>query len=65
MSEDKIKQKFENRNLKYQNKQLLNKNTILKKQLTNLNEYFEKRVSEEVDKKLGMQNKEIKIILLT
>ena len=63
MTEEKIKREFETRNLKYQNKQLLNTNTILKKQLTNLNEHFEKRVNEEVDKKLGIakQNKVIKI----
>ena len=33
MTEEKIKREFETRNLKYQNKQLLNTNTILKKQL--------------------------------
>lgn len=62
MTEEKIKREFENRNLKYQNKQLLNKNTLLNKQLRDLQEQFETKVNKEVDKKLEIQKQEIKII---
>ena len=33
MNEEKLKNEFEKRNLIYQNKQLLNKNTMINKQL--------------------------------
>lgn len=60
MTEDKLKREFENRNLKYQNKQLLNSNTILNRQFKNLKEHFEKRVNEEITKKVNLIEKENK-----
>lgn len=62
MTEEKLKREFENRNLKYQNKQLLNQNTLLNKQYNNLKEHFDRRVSEEVDKKVKQAKQEIKKI---
>lgn len=62
MTEKIIKQEFENRNLKYQNKQLLNKNTILKKQIKDLNEHFETRVQKEVDNKLENKTQKVKVV---
>ncbi len=52
MTEENLKKEFEKRNLKYHNKQLLNTNTVLKKQLKNLSEHFDRRVNEEVDAKV-------------
>lgn len=62
MTEEKIKREFENRNLKYQNKQLLNKNTLLNKQLKDLKEQFEIKVKKEVEKNLESDQHKVKII---
>ncbi len=63
MTEENLKKEFETRNLKYQNRQLLNTNTILNKQYKNLNEHFEKRINEEVNKQIKLierENKELR-----
>ena len=58
MNEEKLKNEFEKRNLIYQNKQLLNKNTMINKQYKNLNNHFKKRVDEKVKERLiPMENK--------
>lgn len=60
MTAENIKAEFEHRNLKYQNKQLLNSNTILNKQLKNLREHFDKRLNEEMNKHINQKEKEIR-----
>ena len=64
MSENDLKKEFEIRNLKYQNKQLLNKNTLINKQYNNLYQNFETRVEKEVKKRLTPMINELKNTLL-
>ncbi len=56
MTKELLEKEYEIRKLKEANKQLMNTNTILNRQYKNLNEHFDRRVNEEVDKKL--KNKE-------
>ena len=64
MSENDLKKEFEIRTLKYQNKQLLNKNTLINKQYNNLYQNFETRVEKEVKKRLTPMINELKNTLL-
>ena len=64
MNEDKLKKEFEKRNLIYQNKQLLNKNTLLNKKYNNLNDHFEKRVDQKVEEKLIPMKSKLKEMAL-
>ena len=59
MTKEEMKKEIENRNLKYQNNQLMNANTILNRQYKNLNEHFEKRVNEKVKVQLKPIEKEV------
>ncbi len=52
MTKELLQKEFEIRKLKNVNKQLINKNTILNKQYKNLNEHFDKRLTEEINKKI-------------
>ena len=52
MTKELLEKDFEIRKLKEMNKQLMNANTILNRKYKNLNEHFDKRVNEEVDKKV-------------
>lgn len=60
MTEDRLKQEFEIRKLKEINKQLMNTNTILNRQHKNLNEHFDRRIDEEVNKKVKIIKQEKK-----
>ena len=64
MRENDLKKEFEIRTLKYQNKQLLNKNTLINKQYNNLYQNFETRVEKEVKKRLTPMINELKNTLL-
>lgn len=64
MTEERLKKEFETRNLKYQNKQLLNKNSILNRQLNNLTAHLEKRVKEKVKVQLKPMEKKLKDMTL-
>lgn len=52
MTKEILEKEFEIRKLKNANKQLMNTNTLLNKQYKNLNEHFDRRLNEEVDKKI-------------
>ncbi len=52
MTKEILQKEFEIRKLKNVNKQLMNANTILNKQYKNLNEHFDKRLAEEINKKI-------------
>ena len=54
MTSENLQKEFEIRKLKDANKQLMNTNTMLNRQYKNLNEHFERRVNEEVEKQLKM-----------
>lgn len=58
MTKEEMKKEFEIKKLKNANKQLMNTNTILNRQYKNLNEHFEKRLNEEVDKKIKIIKEE-------
>ena len=58
MTEEKLKLEFENRNIRNQNKQLLNTNTILNRQYKILKEHFDSRLEKEVFKKIKPVEKE-------
>ena len=54
MTSENLEKEFEIRRLKEANKKLMNANTMLNRQHKNLNEHFERRVKEEVEKQLKM-----------
>ena len=54
MTSENLEKEFEIRRLKEANKKLMNANTMLNRQYKNLNEHFERRVKEEVEKQLKM-----------
>ena len=58
MTKEELKKEFAIKKLKNANKQLMNTNTILNRQYKNLNEHFEKRLNEEVDKKIKIIKEE-------
>ena len=62
MTSENLAKEFEIRKLKNANKQLMNTNTMLNRQYKNLNEHFERRVNEEVEKQLKMIEPEKQII---
>ena len=62
MTSENLQKEFEIRKLKNTNKQLMNTNTLLSRQYKNLNEHFERRVNEEVEKQLKMIEPEKQII---
>lgn len=62
MTSENLEKEFEIRKLKNTNKQLMNTNTMLNRQYKNLNEHFERRVNEEVEKQLKMIEPEKQII---
>ena len=62
MDAKQIKNEFENKNLKYQNKQLLNTNTLLKKQLNDLNNKFEEKLEKRKNEAIKLVEKENKFL---
>ena len=58
MTPENLEKEFEIRKLKNINKQLMNTNTMLNRQYKNLNEHFERRVNEEVEKQLKLVEQE-------
>lgn len=64
MTEEKIKKEFESRNLKYQNRKLLNRNTLLKNRLNDFQEHFDTKVDKEVKIQTKPLIKEIKYMRL-
>ncbi len=58
MTKEILEKEFEIRKLKNANKQLMNTNTLLSRQNKNLSKNFNKRVTEEVDKKVTFLNQE-------
>ena len=64
MNEEKLKKEFEQRNLKYQNKQLINRNALLNNQYNNLHKSFETKVEKEVKKRLIPMNDKLKAMAL-
>ena len=62
MTSENLQKEFEIRKLKNANNQLMNTNTILNRQYKNLNEHFERRVNEEVEKQLKMTKVQEKIV---
>ena len=62
MTSENLKKEFEIKKLKNTNKQLMNTNTMLNRQYKNLNEHFERRVNEEVEKQLKIIEPEKQII---
>ena len=64
MNEEKLKKEFEQRNLKYQNKQLINRNALLNNQYNNLHKSFETKVEKEVKKRLIPMNDKLKAMTL-
>lgn len=60
MTKEVLQKEFEIRKLKNTNNQLMNTNTILNRQYKNLNEHFERRVNEEVDKRIKIMEQENK-----
>ena len=64
MDEKELKKEFEQRNLKYQNKQLLNRNTLLNNQYNNLHKHFEAKVKKEVKEQLTPMKDELEAMAL-
>ena len=62
MTSENLEKEFEIRKLKNINKQLMNTNTMLNRQYKNLNEHFERRVNEEVEKQLKMIEPENRLL---
>ena len=58
MTSENLEKEFEIRRLKEANKKLMNANTMLNRQHKNLNEHFERRVNEEVEKQLKLVEQE-------
>ena len=58
MTLENLEKEFEIRRLKEANKKLMNNNTMLNRQYKNLNEHFERRVKEEVEKQLKLVEQE-------
>lgn len=59
MNEKMIKKEFENRNLKKENTNLLNTNTLLKRQLNTLKENFDNKLEKATDNKIKLKDNEI------
>ena len=57
-----IENEFKNRNLKYQNKQLLNTNTLLKRQLNDLNNKFEEKLEKRKNEAIKLVERENKLL---
>ena len=60
MTKEQLENEYEIRKLKKVNKQLMNTNTILNRQYKNLSEHFDRRINEEIDKRLKVEKQENK-----
>ncbi len=60
MTKEQLEKEYEIRKLKKVNKQLMNTNTILNRQYKNLSEHFDRRINEEIDKRLKVEKQENK-----